>query len=191
MARKKKQPAPAEEAELTKVSFDYIKSNYFRIVHVDGFIGGPTPDGDIIINVWNQRAPIPDSITQEVNEEGHVVELRRTTRDSIVREMEVGSKSLELIGNRGKLLVADFIAEHVVQGRKGVLIPSGGVASDAEGRVAVHRFDDVGKLEPVRRPEPAGIPTRIGLERWIAELVEVGSGDSREIEARRVDLKSR
>jgi hypothetical protein len=37
------------------------KSNFFRVIHVDGFFGGgsPTP-GNIVMTVYNQRVALPD-----------------------------------------------------------------------------------------------------------------------------------
>ena len=40
MAKKRR----TEKTPVT-VSFDYIKSNYFRVIHVDGIFGGGVPAG--------------------------------------------------------------------------------------------------------------------------------------------------
>jgi len=76
-----------------KVRFHYIKSNYFRVVHVDGAHGGVTPDGNIFFSAYSQRAPIPQITTHKVDAEGSVAEEireERITKDGIVREVEVG-----------------------------------------------------------------------------------------------------
>jgi len=73
-----------------EVKFDYIKSNFFRVVHADGAIGGPTPNGNIQMNLWSQRAPIPTHVVYQMS--GGVIgnEVEREQRDAIVREVEAG-----------------------------------------------------------------------------------------------------
>ena len=79
---KKKVPA--------SVTFHYLKSTQYRVVHVDGAIGGPTPNGFIHISMYNERAAIPREQTFSVNENGTLGGIEReTTHGGIVREMEV------------------------------------------------------------------------------------------------------
>ncbi len=71
----------------------YIKSNYFRVVHSDGAFGGFTPQGNIFMGIYNERAPIPDATFQAI--EGgmlgkELVEHRQGGKDEIIRELEVG-----------------------------------------------------------------------------------------------------
>lgn len=76
-----------------KISFHYIKSNYFRVVHVDGAHGGITPSGQIFFSVYNQRAPIPQTTVHKVESNASIAEEirdERTTKEGIVREVEVG-----------------------------------------------------------------------------------------------------
>ncbi|MFI5422002.1 MAG: hypothetical protein ACHQ1H_13640 [Nitrososphaerales archaeon] len=76
-----------------KIKFHYMKSNLFRVLHVDGALGGVTPTGDIFFSMYNQRLPIPKITVQEVSAEGELgSELisERRTRDGIIREVEVG-----------------------------------------------------------------------------------------------------
>jgi hypothetical protein len=75
------------------VKFHYIKSNLFRVVHADGAYGGLSPTGDIFFSLFSQRPPIPTLTVQGVKESGELgdeILENRTTRDGIVREMEVG-----------------------------------------------------------------------------------------------------
>jgi hypothetical protein len=78
--------------ESTQIKFHYIKSNLFRVVHCDGFIGGPTPQGQFQIAFFNERAPIPQIVVHKVNpvthELGDEVADERRQRDGIVREVE-------------------------------------------------------------------------------------------------------
>jgi hypothetical protein len=37
------------------------KSNFFRVIHIDGFFGGGTPTpGNIMMTVYNHRVPFPE-----------------------------------------------------------------------------------------------------------------------------------
>ena len=82
------QPSP----EQTKICFNYIKSNHFRVVHCDGAIGTPTPQGNIAASFFSERLPIPQQTTQMLEPDGKLsTELldQRVQRDGIVREVEV------------------------------------------------------------------------------------------------------
>lgn len=51
-------PHPAMMAE---VPVFITKSNFFRVIHVDGFFGGGTPTpGDMMLTVYSHRAPFPE-----------------------------------------------------------------------------------------------------------------------------------
>jgi|Deesub1362A_J573_1020465.scaffolds.fasta_scaffold00324_38 hypothetical protein len=84
---------PGVDREGKKVRFDYIKSNYFRVVHVDGVFGGNAPRrGYIHVAVWNERWPIPRQCLYSLEENGKLgkeIEQERVMRDAIVREVEV------------------------------------------------------------------------------------------------------
>ena len=76
------------------VSFHYIKSNLFRVLHADGVVGNVTPGGLIFLGIYSERAPIPQLMTHEITDAGqvgaeHVDE--RVTKKGIVREVEVGA----------------------------------------------------------------------------------------------------
>jgi hypothetical protein len=81
------------EGGLDRVKFDYIKSNFFRVVHADGVFGGITPRLDIQMDVWSERQAIPKEVVHELRPDGTLgEEMReeRVVRDAIVREVEVG-----------------------------------------------------------------------------------------------------
>lgn len=77
-----------DEAQTRKIKFDYIKSNYFRVLHVDGVSGGITPNFDIHIAFWNERPPIPNHVEYEEASDGGVVQ-RIDAREALIREVEV------------------------------------------------------------------------------------------------------
>lgn len=83
---------PGIDTENKRIRFDYIKGNYFRVIHVDGVHGGPTPNAAYIgMSLFNSRWPIPRQTTSALKEDGSIgKELikERLIRDSIVREIE-------------------------------------------------------------------------------------------------------
>jgi hypothetical protein len=77
----------------SQIKFTYLKSNYFRVVHTDGAIGGFTPQGNIFVSIYSERAPLPDVTVQAV--EGgkigqEIIEERKGTKEGVIRELEVG-----------------------------------------------------------------------------------------------------
>ena len=98
------QPESAQSGESERrVKADYIKSNYFRVVHADGVFGGLTPQANIQMEIWSERQAIPKQSSFRVVTEGdgpslgdEIVE-ERISRDAFIREVEVGIViSLEL-----------------------------------------------------------------------------------------------
>lgn len=78
------EPAP-------KIVFNYIKSNFFRVIHADGVIGGLTPRGLIHCALFSERLPIP-RVTEHLVDMEKGVLLDQTIiegRQGIVRELEI------------------------------------------------------------------------------------------------------
>ncbi len=76
----------------SQVKFDYIKSQYFRVIHADGAIGGVTPSGFIHFALYSERAAIPRQITHLIKPDGSLGERvmeKTVSRETIVREMDV------------------------------------------------------------------------------------------------------
>lgn len=82
--------ANPDEQQSRTLKFDYIKSNYFRVVHADGVWGDVTPNSSIHIAFWNERFPIPKRVTYEIGADGTISDSKTSTRRGIVREVEVG-----------------------------------------------------------------------------------------------------
>ncbi|MGB7281488.1 MAG: hypothetical protein WBE13_04425 [Candidatus Acidiferrum sp.] len=74
------------------ISFHWIKSQFFRVIHADGAFGGLTPQGDIFLSVFNERAPLPDVTVQAVEngQLGPEITEKRVGKEGIIRELEVG-----------------------------------------------------------------------------------------------------
>lgn len=80
-------PRDADQPE--SVTFHYIKSPLFRVLHVDGVIGGVTPRGRIHCAVFSERPAIPQSTEQAISPEGQLGDLLRAEgRQGIVREID-------------------------------------------------------------------------------------------------------
>jgi hypothetical protein len=80
-----------------RVTFNIEKSPHHRVVHVDGAFGGPTPHGLFHIAFYNDRVPIPKSITHKVTAEGNLgEEVERVGREGVFREIEVSAVSCQL-----------------------------------------------------------------------------------------------
>lgn len=74
---------------IKQIGYDFIKSNMFRVVYVDGVFGGLSPSGMITAAMFNERFPIPKHVEHEVTPSGLGKELQREERNSVVREVEV------------------------------------------------------------------------------------------------------
>lgn len=75
-----------------KIKFDYIKSNFFRVIHADGVWGGIGPGlNDIKMVFFNERPAIPQQVTHEIKNGilGEEIKEERVSRNSIIREVEV------------------------------------------------------------------------------------------------------
>jgi hypothetical protein len=74
-----------------EVSFHFIKSNFFRVIHVDGIWGGLTPDGNLHISLYSERPAIPSRMVFRLSNEGELddeIQEKRVSKDGIVREVE-------------------------------------------------------------------------------------------------------
>ncbi len=97
MAKKKEKAKqtlspPGIDIEGKRARFDYIKGNYFRVIHVDGVHGGATPNPHYIgMSLFSTRWPIPRQTTYALKKDGilgNELLNERLNRDAIVREIE-------------------------------------------------------------------------------------------------------
>ena len=74
-----------------EIAFDYIKSNFFRVIHVDGAFGGLAPSGNIHMALYSERQAIPTRTVFpfEGDKLGPENLKKREVRESLVREVEV------------------------------------------------------------------------------------------------------
>lgn len=72
------------------VQFDYIKSNYFRVIYASGVIGGVTPQAMIHMALYSERQAIPKVLRHEILADGTLKTPPRTEgRQGYVREVDV------------------------------------------------------------------------------------------------------
>lgn len=91
MQEDKSQAASVERGESEpKVVFHYIKSNFFRSIHIDGAMGSKSPAGHLHVAIYSERRAIPRTTFHIVNEEGELQSDQTVTdgRDGYVRELE-------------------------------------------------------------------------------------------------------
>jgi hypothetical protein len=73
-----------------RIKFHYIKGQQFRVVHVDGLIGGVTPKGLIHIAVYSERPAIPQVTEHVLSEAGVLGDIAsQEGKEGIVREIDV------------------------------------------------------------------------------------------------------
>ena len=72
-----------------KLSFSFLKGNYFRVIHVDGAWGGIDPRGQLQMSIFSEREAIPKEIVYELTEASQQLrEVDRKVDHEIVREVE-------------------------------------------------------------------------------------------------------
>lgn len=65
----------------------YTKSNFYRVIHVDGLYGGPAPTlGNIVMTVFSSRVPFPDQSANDAS--GKEIVQRRVAKPGIEQEVE-------------------------------------------------------------------------------------------------------
>ena len=100
------------ENETRTIAFDYLKSHQFRVIQVNGAIGGVSGRGELVMTLWNECKAIPQRTIQKINPDGEIGDElidERVGRDAMVRELEVcAMMSLETAE-----VVAKWILKHV------------------------------------------------------------------------------
>ena len=52
--------------------FKYIFSHDYNPVYINGAHGGVTPRGELVVNFYQERQPLPNAITHEINPNGTI-----------------------------------------------------------------------------------------------------------------------
>ena len=89
-----KKPGSGTAQTRQEIEFHQIKSEHFRVIHVDGASGGVTPKGYIQMALYNERIAIPRKMVHNLSEDGSLgTELtdKREGRKGFVREIEINA----------------------------------------------------------------------------------------------------
>ncbi len=72
-----------------KIEFEYRLSTEYKIYSVSGFQGTLTPTGDLVINCYKERHPLPEKESFEIMENGQLQFVSRepAASNSIIREV--------------------------------------------------------------------------------------------------------
>lgn len=78
-----------------RVKLKFVKSNLFRVIHVDSVWGALTLNGDgINMNLCSQRFPIPQQVVYELDQDGGFekeISEERIQNDDIEWEVEISA----------------------------------------------------------------------------------------------------
>ena len=103
-------PKSNGENNQDRVRFHYLKSSGYRVIHVDGAIGGPTPSGYIHMSMYSERNAIPIEQVQPINKDGSLGDpIETVKRDGVVRDMEIDA--IMSIGTAK--LIRDWLDSHI------------------------------------------------------------------------------
>ncbi|MEE8484374.1 MAG: hypothetical protein V3S46_07225, partial [Nitrospinota bacterium] len=83
----KKSPIPSS------LDFYYIKTEQYRVFHVDGMFGGVSPSGKIFADLFVQKIPLPQIMKHKIAVDGKVgeeVKNKRVGKEGVVRVVEAG-----------------------------------------------------------------------------------------------------
>ncbi|HEY4261723.1 MAG TPA: hypothetical protein VGM98_16250 [Schlesneria sp.] len=71
----------------------YVKSAQFRVIHVDGMVGGVTPSGEgIELALFSERLPIPKfTVNRITGEDGSYEEVDTIGREGVIREVDINA----------------------------------------------------------------------------------------------------
>jgi len=72
-----------------RIEFHYRKSNYFRVIKVNGAWGGLTPQTDVQMSIFSERLPLPDLDEFEISEGQLAKQIRHINKTKgVIREVE-------------------------------------------------------------------------------------------------------
>jgi len=77
------------EQDQVEVNFKYFKSNFYRIIHANGVIGGLSRRGEIHIGFYSERPGFPDSAKLTISQIEPAMSEQIEGGDKYIREIEV------------------------------------------------------------------------------------------------------
>jgi hypothetical protein len=70
-----------------EVTFKYIFNYAYNPVYVNGAHGGISPRGELVMNFYLERPPLPDEITHELNPNGTIGDVTAEAPDNLKNSM--------------------------------------------------------------------------------------------------------
>lgn len=100
----------AQDKDSPAIKFNFIKSNYFRVIHLDGAYGGLTPNRYIHMTVYSERMAIPRETQRELLQDGTLgKESVIDTKEGVVRELEADL----IFGELEAIALRDWLNEKI------------------------------------------------------------------------------
>ena len=97
-----------------RITFEFDRSPFFRVVHSNGVWGGITPRQELSISFFSERWPTPRRVTHTLTEGGLGPETKRDGSSNILRECEVEV----LMSMEDAVVLHGWIGEKIEQWRK-------------------------------------------------------------------------
>jgi hypothetical protein len=119
-----------------ELSFKYIYTYDYNPVYVNGAHGGVSPRGEVVINFYLERQPLPDTITHEITPAGTIgreVDLEpknlnnsmvRFISNGVVMSQQTAREVHYWLGEKIKEMEAIEDAKLAMQGEQGAGKPS-------------------------------------------------------------------
>lgn len=81
-------------SEERQIRFKYVFSENYNPVYCNGAFGGVSTQGEIVVNFFMERMPIPNSVTNSINHDGTlggiVVTDPENFNDTVIRYISTG-----------------------------------------------------------------------------------------------------
>ena len=75
-----------------QITAEFVRSNFYRVIHADGAFGGISPSGNIRMIIYSEAQRTPNLITYDISPTSGLTEAGRSPEAiprTIVRELEV------------------------------------------------------------------------------------------------------
>lgn len=79
-----------EALQKKRLHISYKKTSDYKVVPAAGVFGGPTGQGDILINFYVEYRVLPESVEVEINPDGSAEETPKVAKDAFIRELNTG-----------------------------------------------------------------------------------------------------
>lgn len=81
----------AEAEAANQIIFNYVKSNFHRVIHIDEVLSGITPSGEIYVELCSERPSLPKQVVVHFDDDGEVKDTSinpQNVKSHVDREVE-------------------------------------------------------------------------------------------------------